>query len=493
MQTTDNTSTTLVPLPGQDLFAFGDSLSDIGRLFTMTQGQIPPSPYFGGRSSNGRLAVEFLADQLGLSHSQAVNFALIGALTGTTNSSSDDLNIDLGGLQDQIEQFAAEASSLGADANDMYFVWAGANDFLSLIETPTTDITSVVTTAVTNIVTAVSTLATLGAKNIVVAQLPNLGLVPFSLQSGLQEAITQLTIAFNTALADNLTTLESRLGGGINVILTDLFATSTAIAADPDAFGFDNITDAYLNGLTPVDDTIDPNTYFFWDRGHPTTAVHKIFSETFYDSIITAITDSLTKLGNADNNGLIGFAGDDIFKGRKGDDQLVGNGGDDDLSGNSGSDALEGGAGSDRLKGGGSNDTLTGGRDSDTLLGQGGTDTLIGVDPTSDTPGQGEMDLLTGGPGPDTFVLGNETIHFYDDGRSNRRGFKDFAVITDLRAKDTIQLNGEINDYIVRQSPSEQYPGTGIFRLETGKKELIGIIADQTDISLDATNFSFAA
>ena len=491
MPTSDNTSTTLVPLPGHDLFVFGDSLSDIGRLFTITQGQFPPSPYFEGRSSNGTLAVEFLAEQLGLGHSQAVNFALAGALTGTTNSNSDDLNIELGGLQDQIEQFTAEASTLGADANDLYFVWAGANDFLSLIENPATDVTTVITTAVTNIVTAVGTLATLGAQNIVVAQSPNLGLVPFSLQSGLQESITQLTVAFNTALADNLTTLETSLGGAVNIIVSDLFATSTAIDADPSVFGFDNVTDSYLNGLTPVDDTIDPDTYFFWDRVHPTTAVHDIFADTFYDSVIAEITDSLTKRGNADDNGLVGFAGDDNFKGRKGDDHLVGNGGDDNLSGNGGSDELDGGDGIDRLNGGGNSDTLIGGAGSDVLLGKGGADTLIGVDPTSETPGNREIDLLTGGPGPDTFVLGDETNYFYDDGRSNRRGFKDFAVINDLRKKDTIQLNGEIDDYLVRRSPSFQYPGTGIFRLEDGKKELIGVILNQTDISLDSANFSF--
>ena len=491
MQTTQNTSITLLSLTDHDLFAFGDSLSDIGRLFAITQNQFPPTPYFEGRSSNGTLAVEFLADQLGIGHAQEVNFALAGSLTGTTNSNSDDVNIDLGGLQDQLEQFANEAAALGADADDLYFLWAGANDFLSLIETPITDITAVITTAVTNIVTAVSTLATLGAKNIVVAQSPNLGLVPFSLQSGLQESITQLTIAFNTALAENLTTLENSLGGSINVILTDLFATSTAIAADPTAFGFNNVTDSYLNGLTPVDDTLDPDTYFFWDRVHPTTAVHEIFAGTFYNSIITGINDPISKRGNADNNVLVGFDGDDRLKGRKGDDHLIGNRGNDDLSGNGGSDTLDGGAGSDRLNGGGGGDTLTGGADSDILLGKGGADTLIGVDPTTEELGKREIDLLTGGPGPDTFVLGNETAHFYDDGQSNRRGFKDFAVITDLRKQDIIQLNGESRNYLIRRSPVAQYPGSGIFRVEEGKKELIGIVANNADISLNDANFSF--
>ena len=70
------------------------------------------------------------------------------------------------------------------------------------------------------------------------------------------------------------------------------------------------------------------------------------------------------------------------------------------------------------IKRGAGNDTLTGG--------QGGT-------------GVGETDLLFGGGGIDTFVLGNETSVFYQGGDGPA---DDFALIQDFElGVDKIQLN----------------------------------------------------
>ena len=65
--------------------------------------------------------------------------------------------------------------------------------------------------------------------------------------------------------------------------------------------------------------------------------------------------------------------GDDIISGYGGADTLLGNGGDDQLFGGEGADSLSGGAGSDFLFGG--------------------------------PRGAGDLDILTGGPGADAFLL----------------------------------------------------------------------------------------
>ncbi len=74
---------------------FGDSLLDQGNLFNLTS--LPPSPpYFGGRSSNGKLVSDLLAEELNLNPilstelattipTQGVNFAFFGATTGNNN------------------------------------------------------------------------------------------------------------------------------------------------------------------------------------------------------------------------------------------------------------------------------------------------------------------------------------------------------------------------------------------------------------------------
>ena len=72
------------------LVVFGDSLSDNGNLLAATQGMAPPLPpsaspnrtYDTGRFSNGPVAVEHLAAQLGV---PLLDLAWGGALTGQAN------------------------------------------------------------------------------------------------------------------------------------------------------------------------------------------------------------------------------------------------------------------------------------------------------------------------------------------------------------------------------------------------------------------------
>ncbi len=353
---------TAIAQPGYDLFVFGDSLSDTGNLFQQTFGLIPPSPpYFNGRLSNGTLAVEKLAPQLGINLSLETNFAIAGAQTGRTNANDNNL-FQLGGLLNQIDQFKTEASTLGADSEDLYLVWAGANDFLG----PLSDPTAAVNTAVSNIVTAVTALVELGAKNIVVAKTPNLGRVPLSLQAGQLEPLTVLSSAFNDALAANLTPLEQ--SNGTNIILTDLFPITETVSQDPAAFGFSNTTTPFLNGLTPADPAADPNQFFFWDQVHPTTRAHDLFAEAFRRTILTGIQDNVIRLGTEAPDRLVGFSGNDSFSGRAGADHLEGNIGNDQLAGGSQADTLLGGNQNDQLTGGGGQDFLQGGLGRDLFI-----------------------------------------------------------------------------------------------------------------------------
>ena len=62
-----------------ELYVFGDSLSDMGTVFRMTGGMYQPNPtYYKGRYSNGRVWVEYLADRLKLPSDRVTNFAYGG-------------------------------------------------------------------------------------------------------------------------------------------------------------------------------------------------------------------------------------------------------------------------------------------------------------------------------------------------------------------------------------------------------------------------------
>ena len=90
------------------------------------------------------------------------------------------------------------------------------------------------------------------------------------------------------------------------------------------------------------------------------------------------------------------------------------------------------------------NQILWGTTASDTLVGGDGNDRLAGVPASGSTAaalGQGQIDLLTGGLGADTFVLGDARGVFYDDRRNNNLGSADYARITDFRSgEDKLQL-----------------------------------------------------
>lgn len=394
------------------IFVFGDSLSDIGNIFNLFERRNPPSPpYFEGRFSNGRVAVEVLADRLGYRVNRASNFAVGGATTGRENVGDTPL-LRIGGLQNQIDRFSTLVGSRGANPRALYFVWAGSNDLFN----PAVDPTTAVNQAAANIRTAVTRLANLGAKNIVVVQNPNLGRVPLSRQTGRLDSLANSTQRLNNQLRSQLTPLERTLD--INVILGDLFPLGEAIAQDPDGFGFVNVVDPFLQGLTPIDPSINPNRFFFWDQTHPTARGHALFANPLREAVITEIKDPIQRIGTVRDDVLIGFAGNDSIAGLAGQDRIEGNGGDDTLLGGIGDDNLLGQADQDLILGGVGNDSLQGGTGNDRLFGEAGQDTLSGGAGIDFLSGGFGDDLLNGGGNCDLFSLrlrgGVDTIQDFD-------------------------------------------------------------------------------
>jgi Ca2+-binding RTX toxin-like protein len=122
--------------------------------------------------------------------------------------------------------------------------------------------------------------------------------------------------------------------------------------------------------------------------------------------------------------------------------------GNDRLTGNTSVNInASGGNGNDFLSSSNGNDTLSGDRGNDFIVGGNGNDRIIGAESTN--RGRGEIDILVGDAGQDTFVLDN----FYDDGSAINflqgiDGTGDFARILDFRVgEDLIQLSGSRISY----------------------------------------------
>ena len=88
--------------------------------------------------------------------------------------------------------------------------------------------------------------------------------------------------------------------------------------------------------------------------------------------------------------------------------------------------------------------------------------------------------------------MGDGKTVYYDDGKNNNPGKGDYALIRNFNAdEDIIQLHGKANDYALKNSPRGMPSGTAIFLDTAGKDELIGIVADVSDLDIKADYFKF--
>lgn len=246
--------------PINGLYVFGDSLSDVGSVFRATGGMYPPHPtYFQGRYSNGRVWVEYLADRLHLSSSQTNNFAYGGATTGS------DRNSLVPGLLTQVQSFTQTHQQTLPNA--LYVLWAGANDYLQGV--------SGATVPVENVTRAISSLADVGAKNILVASLPDLGQLPATRTGVNSASLSALTQAHNQGLRRSLKLLSQQYSD-LQIVTLDANTLYREAITNPKAFGFTNVISACLSGSYACG---NPDQFLFWDGIHPTTAAHRILGE----------------------------------------------------------------------------------------------------------------------------------------------------------------------------------------------------------------------
>jgi len=268
------------------LVIFGDSLSDSGNNSVVPQiganpGQVitgnsyvpgqtySPAPF--GTYSNGPVWATYFADMLGLSalasNLGGTDYAFGGARTGAGSP--------VPSLLTQTAMYLGSTSGV-ADANGLYVVAGGGNNVRTTLETlavsnPAT-FASVIGAAAwqyaNDIGNIVDSLQAAGAKNIIVWNAPNLGVVPAVTSQGPVSAYlgSLVSQSFNDMLG-------IRMGFETGVQTFDLFGLVGQAAAN----GFTNTTDACgapsNSGVCP-----DISTALFWDGIHPTTAAHNFLA-----------------------------------------------------------------------------------------------------------------------------------------------------------------------------------------------------------------------
>ncbi|MEI1376557.1 SGNH/GDSL hydrolase family protein [Nostoc sp. UHCC 0926] len=252
--------------PITELYVFGDSLSDTGMVFRATGGMYPPNPtYYQGRYSNGRVWIEYLAESLHLSSKQTNNFAYGGATTGSVGNSY------VPSLLNQVQSFTQTHQKTNSDA--LYVLWAGANDYLQGV--------SSATVPVKNLTIAINSLTDVGAKKILVGNLPDLGQLPATRTSTNSVNLSALTQAHNQGLRRSLKIL-SQQHSDLEIVVLDANTLYRDAIANPAAFNFTNVITPCLSGSSICS---NPDQFLFWDGIHPTAAAHRIIGKTAFSTI----------------------------------------------------------------------------------------------------------------------------------------------------------------------------------------------------------------
>jgi phospholipase/lecithinase/hemolysin len=303
-----------------NLYVFGDSLSDTGNDLVLNKAQrispaVPPSEgshrtYYKGRFSNGAVAVEYLWQSIrgdakasltpffsnkGLVLKGATNFAFGGSTSGYISQTPGQFFVP--GVLGQVDLFRIVLSKQQPQARTLYLIWTGANDYLAVTPAQPIDV-------IANITKAVENLYSLGARDFMIPNLPDLGLAPLAgPNSG---GLTMLTESHNSLLAEARDDLAARLDGA-KIILADMHTATQTMLSGTSTPGRNFVaTPPALATVSPGTGAIDslfrdpttcpevnlnirtengsPESYF-WDVLHPTTSAHRELGKAMFESL----------------------------------------------------------------------------------------------------------------------------------------------------------------------------------------------------------------
>lgn len=274
--------------PLHNIVVFGDSLSDNGNLYEVMKHQLPQSPpYYEGRFSNGPVWVEqVLASYF---PSSATTHLLDYAVGGSGVSEEDDDDDILFTLKKQITTYLLSHDDK-ANADDLYVVWIGANNYLGL----PSDTEKTLNDVNEGIIHSVEILISKGAKHIVLFNLPNLGKTPAAAEFDAADIMDYFSVQHNERLRQSFNKLKQSYPE-VEWLYFDLGSMFNDVIDHPDHYGFTNVSGTCSNyssdeeaktSLLRMVSRVTPKAkgdvcdgYLFFDLVHPTTYAHGLIAE----------------------------------------------------------------------------------------------------------------------------------------------------------------------------------------------------------------------
>lgn len=326
--------------PYSNVVVFGDSLSDTGNVYSLTQAfgvtPFPDYPGAAGRFSNGPVWTDYLAAGLGapaaavpanllyagvpgvipIGAPGGLNYAFGGARTGLGGAAGGTT-----GLIGQLINWNGDVFGAGltraADPNALYVVVAGANDLRDARNafpdaTPADDAGRTAAAAATAgaVVDVVALLAQAGARHFLMSNLPDLGLTPEAVELDVVAASSDVADKFNLALDAAVGSFEATFlgltGVDLDIRMFDFAGVVDAVYADATSgggavYGITNVTSACIEPAAPDDyffpgaTDADGNCAVsgFSDLLHPSAALHRLIGQV---ALQTAVPEPATWL-----------------------------------------------------------------------------------------------------------------------------------------------------------------------------------------------------
>jgi phospholipase/lecithinase/hemolysin len=288
------------------LVVFGDSMSDIHRLYDYTTanwGESDPGPpNYDGRFSDGPVAVEYLAKSLQV---PLVNYAFAGATSGY-----DTLLLVPEGMLTQINEYLSnpgvvppvgtvsnylfKPATPKADPYALHMIWTGPDDFYRLL-IGMTGLTGY--SVVDNVKNAVGSLYAAGARQFFIPLMPDISLTPSAkmhdkLQPGYLWAAKFCTDSFQKLLVKAIADMRVKypdakiMSHDTLTLMRDQFAVAKAtgkILTEP--CRKEGAFDPVKLSTGPAAACPNPQDYVFWDGNHPTAWVNQFLADEWFTAI----------------------------------------------------------------------------------------------------------------------------------------------------------------------------------------------------------------
>jgi phospholipase/lecithinase/hemolysin len=268
------------------LVVFGDSLSDNGNLYEYMKHQLPLSPpYFEGRFTNGPVWVELLMRSYYPTNVTAhlEDYAIGGA--GVLEEDDSGLFT----LREEVSTYLLTHNDK-ADADSMYIMWIGSNNYLALPDHPDEAISDVIVGIQNNL----QRLVNKGAKHIMVVSVPDLGKIPGAQDFDAVDLLAYVSSQHNKILREKVSEFQAQYPH-VQWLYFDISGLMGEIMEKPEAFGFTNVTGTCYEASLPqhvknpvlkMVSTITAKNkkdacegYLFFDPVHPSAFAHTIMAQ----------------------------------------------------------------------------------------------------------------------------------------------------------------------------------------------------------------------